>query len=54
MRIGRIILIPGIVALGVAGWIVTSAEASAAAVHTPAAHVQLVTSSVRPMVHYHN
>jgi hypothetical protein len=54
MRIGRIILIPGILALGVAGWIVTSAEASAATVHAPAAYVHVVTSSVGPMVHYHN
>jgi hypothetical protein len=54
MRIGRIILIPGIVALGMAGWIVTSAEASAATVHAPPAYVHLATTSVGPMVHYHN
>jgi hypothetical protein len=54
MRIGRILIIPGILALSVAGWIVSSAEVSAAAVHTPAANVHATAWSTNPMVHYHN
>lgn len=54
MRIGRILIIPGIVALGVAGWIVSSAEVSAATVHTPATSVHATAWSTGPLVHYHN
>jgi hypothetical protein len=54
MRIGRIIIIPGIVALGMAGWIATGAEACAATVPAPAVHVLVTVQSVGPMVYYHH
>jgi hypothetical protein len=54
MRIGRIIMIPGIVALAVAGWIATSAETSAAVVHSPAAYVHASALSAKPGTHYRN
>jgi hypothetical protein len=54
MRFGRIIIIPGIVALGVAGLIMTSAETSAATVHAPASPVHATVWSVGPMTHYRN
>ena len=39
MRIGRAIIIPAILALGVAGTVLPGAEIAMAAVHTPAVHV---------------
>ncbi len=54
MRIGRIIIIPSIVALGVAGWIATSAETSAVTAHTPAVHVHATALAASPLTHYHN
>jgi hypothetical protein len=55
MRIGRNVIIPLIVALGVAGSVLASAEMSAAAAATPIAHVQHVVSvKVGPDMKYHN
>lgn len=54
MRIGRAIIIPAIVALGVAGTVLSSAEVAMAAGHAPAAHVHTttVTTSLSG-VYYH-
>lgn len=53
MRIGRTIIIPAILALGVAGSVLAGAEMSAAVVHTPSAHVQqATTSSATPNMKY--
>jgi hypothetical protein len=55
MRIGRTVIIPVILALGVAGSVLASAEVSAAVVRTPSAHVQQATStSARPLMRYHD
>jgi hypothetical protein len=53
MRIGRTIIIPAIVALGVAGAVLAGSEISAAAVHVSASHVQVTASSANPDVLYH-
>jgi hypothetical protein len=54
MRIGRTVVIPVILALGVAGSVLASAEMSAAAVLTPAAHVQQATTPAStPLMKYH-
>jgi hypothetical protein len=54
MRIGRAIIIPAILALGVAGTVLPGAEVAMAAAHTPAV---LVHTTAHPMVtgtYYHN
>jgi hypothetical protein len=54
MRIGRTVLIPAILALGVAASVLAGAEMSAAAAGTPSVHVQQVTATtVSPLMHYH-
>jgi hypothetical protein len=54
MRIGRTVLIPVILALGVAGTVLAGAEMSAAAVQPPSVHVQQPTlPSTLPAMHYH-
>jgi len=54
MRIGRTVIIPVILALGVAGSVLAGAEMSAAVVHTSSAHAQQVTaSSASPRMKYH-
>ena len=54
MRIGRAIIIPAILALGVAGSVLAGAEMSAAAASTPSVHVQQVTAaSAAPGTFYH-
>ena len=53
MRIGRAIIIPAILALGVAGAVLTVPEMSLAAVHAPGIHVQATASSATPGVFYH-
>jgi hypothetical protein len=45
MRIGRTVLIPIILALGVAGSVLAGAEMSAAVVHTSSVHAQQATAS---------
>jgi hypothetical protein len=54
MRIGRTVIIPVILALGVAGSILAGAEMPAAAASTPLVHVQQVTTTtVSPLMRYH-
>jgi hypothetical protein len=54
MRIGRTVIIPVILALGVAGSVLAGAEMSAAAASTPLVHVQHVTVTVGPDMKYHS
>ncbi len=53
MRIGRAIIIPAIVALGVAGSALSGSVVSAAAGHTASVHVQASAPSVTPYMVYH-
>jgi len=52
MRIGRPIIIPAILALGVAGSILSS-SAMASAVHAPSVHAQAVGATGGPHILYH-
>jgi hypothetical protein len=54
MRIGRTVIIPVIVALGVAGAVLASSEISAAAAHTSGTHVSATASAASPDTLYHN
>jgi hypothetical protein len=55
MRIGRTVIIPVILALGVAGTVLAGAEMSAAVASTPSVHVQTVTAiHVGPDMKYHS
>jgi hypothetical protein len=55
MRIGRTVLIPVILALGVAGSVLAGAEMSAATAATPSVHVQhTIYVTVSPLMHYHS
>jgi hypothetical protein len=53
MRIRRAIIIPAILALGVAGSVLSGSAMSAAAGHAPSVHVQAAGSSAAPGVFYH-
>ena len=53
MRIGRAIIIPAIVALGVAGTVLPGAEIAVAAVHTPAVHLHTTTHPMVTGTYYH-
>jgi hypothetical protein len=53
MRIRRVILIPAILALGVAGPVLAGSGISVAAVHAPSAHVLAAANSGVPDVFYH-
>ncbi len=52
MRIGRAIIIPAILALGVAGSILAGSAAPVAAVHAPGVHVQ-AAAPAGPDIFYH-
>lgn len=52
MRIGRAIIIPAILALGVAGSILSGSAMSAAAGRAPSAHVHPVAVSACPNIYY--
>jgi hypothetical protein len=54
MRIGRAIIIPAILALGVAGSVQAGAEMSAAAARTPSVHVQQTTAASVTLDTFHN
>ena len=55
MRIGRTVIIPAILALGLTASLLAGAEMSAAVVHTASAHVQQATaSSATPNMKYHD
>lgn len=53
MRIGRAIIIPAILALGVAGSILSGSVMSAAAGHAPSVHVQAAAGSTDPSLYFH-
>ena len=53
MRIGRVLIIPAIVAFGAAGSILASSAMPVAAVHAPGVHVEAVTVSPVPGIYYH-
>jgi len=53
MRIGRAIIIPAILALGVAGAVLPGAEIAVAAAHTPAVHVHTTTYPIVTGTYYH-
>jgi hypothetical protein len=53
MRIGRAVIIPAILALGVAGSVLAGAEISAPAVHVQTVKVQTTVAVAIPVVHYH-
>lgn len=53
MRIGRTIVIPALLALGVTGSALSGSVMTAAAGHAPSAHVLAVASSAAPGTYYH-
>lgn len=53
MRIGRAIIIPAIVALGVTGSILIGPATPIAVGHAPAAHVLTDPSAGIPYIYYH-
>ena len=54
MRIGRTVIIPVILALGVAGSVLADAQMAAAAAGAPSTHVQQTTTiTVSPLMRYH-
>ena len=53
MRIGRAIIVPAILALGVAGSLLTGPGMSAAAGHEAKVNVHVVAVSARPCTFYH-
>jgi len=53
MRIGRAIIIPAILALGVSGSILAGSAGSAVAAQAPSAHVLSVASHASPYTYYH-
>jgi hypothetical protein len=53
MRIGRAIIIPAILALGVAGSILAGSAVPVATVHAHSVHLQSTASSVGTDVYYH-
>jgi len=54
MRIGRRIIIPAILALGVAGSALVGAEISAAAAHASSAGAHVSAVSISPDTFYHD
>jgi hypothetical protein len=52
MRIGRRIIIPAVLLLGVAASALVGAEMSAAATHAPSSHVQVTAASAGPDTFY--
>ena len=53
MRIGRAIIIPAILALGVAGTVLPGAEVAMAAAHTPAVNLHTTTHPMVTGTYYH-
>ena len=53
MHIARAIIIPAILALGVAGSALSASEMAVAAVHASGVHVQVVASSASPVTFHH-
>jgi hypothetical protein len=54
MRIGRKIIIPSILALGVAAAVLAGSEISVAAAHASGTHVQATAYAASPDTLYHN
>ncbi len=54
MRIGRAIIIPAILALGVAGSALSSSAIAVASVNAPGVHVQVSAASAGPQTFYHS
>jgi hypothetical protein len=54
MRIGRGIIIPAILALGLAGSVLGGLEMSLVAAQAPSAHVQVAATSGNPNILYRN
>jgi hypothetical protein len=52
MRIGRTVIIPAILALGVAGSALAAPAAAVAAVHAPSIHTQTAASSAACNIFY--
>ena len=53
MRIGRVIIIPAMLALSVAGSLLTGSAMSAAAGHDASGHVPAAAVSASPDTYYH-
>jgi hypothetical protein len=53
MRIRRDLIIPAILALGVAGSLLTGSAVPVAAGHAPSVHVQAAAASANPKMAYH-
>ncbi len=53
MRIRRAIIIPVLLALGMAGSVLSGSAMAVAAWHAPKVHVQTSTASARPHTYYH-
>ncbi len=53
MRIGRALIIPAILALGLAGSAMAGSAMVAAAGHAPSVHVQATTASAHSNTYYH-
>jgi hypothetical protein len=54
MRIGRAIIIPAIIALGVAGSILAGSAVSAKAKPASSVHVQVAVAAAAPNTYYHD
>jgi hypothetical protein len=53
MRIRRVLIIPAILALGVAGSALAGSATVSAAGHAPRVHVQAAAASAHPNTYYH-
>jgi len=53
MRIRRVLIIPTILALGVAGSALSGSAMAATAGHAPVAHVQAAATSAKPKMLFH-
>ena len=53
MRIGRVLIIPAILALSAAGSILAGSAMPVAAVHAPSVHAQAAAVSSVPNIYYH-
>jgi hypothetical protein len=53
MRIRRALIIPVILALGVAGSALSGSAMAVATGHTPSVHVQAAAASAHPGIYYH-
>jgi hypothetical protein len=54
MRIGRAVIIPAILALGMAGSILSGSAMTVAAGHAPSVHAQASGGAIAPNMFYHS